>query len=66
MSSPFGQEVGAQGGSLADVCEAGLNDDVGLLINSTRGIIYRSQGTDFAEKAREAALELKEEMAAYL
>lgn len=58
--------VGAQGGSLAKVCEAGLNDDIGLLINSTRGIIYRSQGTDFAEKAREAALELKAEMATYL
>jgi len=58
--------VGAQGGSLEDVCAAGMNADIGLLINSTRGIIYRSNGIDFAEKAREAAVELQQAMTAYL
>ena len=55
--------VGAQGGSLQAVCNAGKNTDIGLLINSTRGIIYQSKGKDFAEKAREAALQLQKEMA---
>ena len=54
--------VGAQGGSLADVCQYGLNDQCGLLINSSRGIIYASNGEDFAEKAREEALKLQQEM----
>jgi orotidine-5'-phosphate decarboxylase len=54
--------VGAQGGSLQDVCQYGMNKDCGLLVNSTRGIIYASQGTDFAEKAREEALKLQQEM----
>jgi orotidine-5'-phosphate decarboxylase len=54
--------VGAQGGSLADVCEYGLNDQCGLLVNSSRGIIYASSGEDFAEKAREEALKLQQEM----
>ena len=54
--------VGAQGGSLADVCQYGLNDQVGLLVNSSRGIIYASGGIDFAEKAREAALLVQQEM----
>ena len=55
--------VGAQGGSLAEVCKYGMNDKVGLLINSSRGIIYASDGADFAEKAREEALKLQQEMA---
>jgi orotidine-5'-phosphate decarboxylase len=55
--------VGAQGGSLQAVCEAGKSESIGLLVNSTRGIIYQSTGKDFAEKAREAALELQQEMA---
>lgn len=54
--------VGAQGGSLADVCEFGLNDQCGLLVNSSRGIIYAGNGVDFAEKAREEALKLQQEM----
>lgn len=54
--------VGAQGGSLQDVCKYGMNKDCGLLVNSTRGIIYASQGRDFADKAREEALKLQSEM----
>ncbi|BDC98402.1 orotidine-5'-phosphate decarboxylase [Persicobacter psychrovividus] len=58
--------VGAQGGSLEKVAENGMNDHCGLLVNSSRGIIYASNGTDFAEKAGEAAKALQEEMAIYL
>ncbi|MBK7138488.1 MAG: orotidine-5'-phosphate decarboxylase [Bacteroidetes bacterium] len=58
--------VGAQGGDLAKVCKYGLNKDIGLLINSTRQIIYASNGKDFAQKAREAALEVQKQMALYL
>ncbi|WP_140938228.1 orotidine-5'-phosphate decarboxylase [Sphingobacterium lumbrici] len=58
--------VGAQGGSLQDVCQYGMNKDCGLLVNSTRGIIYASNGTDFAEKAREEAIKLQQEMEAEL
>ena len=54
--------VGAQGGSLKEVCKFGLNENVGLLINSSRGIIYASNGINFAEKAREEALKLQVEM----
>jgi orotidine-5'-phosphate decarboxylase len=54
--------VGAQGGSLQEVCKYGMNENVGLLINSSRGIIYASNGADFAEKAREEALKMQEEM----
>ncbi|MFK8283957.1 orotidine-5'-phosphate decarboxylase [Capnocytophaga canis] len=54
--------VGAQGGSLDEVCEYGLNADNGLLINSSRGIIYASNGTDFAEKSREEAQKLQQQM----
>ena len=54
--------VGAQGGSLSEVCKYGMNDNIGLLINSSRAIIYASNGTDFAEKAREEALKLQREM----
>ncbi len=54
--------VGAQGGSLADVCEFGLNSQCGLLVNSSRGIIYAGKEEDFAEKAREEALKLQQEM----
>lgn len=43
--------LGAQGGDLEKVCAAGLNGDVGLLVNASRSIIYASGGTDFAEKA---------------
>ena len=58
--------VGAQGGNLQDVCKYGLNKDVGLLINSSRGIIYAGNGDDFAEKAKEKAQELQQEMKAIL
>lgn len=54
--------IGAQGGDLQGVCKYGMNDDVGLLINSSRGIIYASNGADFTEKATEKALELQQEM----
>lgn len=54
--------VGAQGGSLAEVCQYGMNKDCGLLVNSTRGIIYASNGKDFAERAREEAIILQKEM----
>ncbi len=58
--------VGAQGGSLSEVCKYGLNDQIGLLINSSRGIIYASNGTDFAEKAAIAAEKLQQEMTAFI
>lgn len=54
--------VGAQGGSLSEVCRYGLNSECGLLINAARSIIYASSGEDFAEKAREEALALQQEM----
>ncbi len=58
--------VGAQGGSLQEVVKYGMNDHCGLLVNSSRGIIYASGDKDFADKAREKALELRDEMASYL
>lgn len=54
--------VGAQGGSLSEVAENGLNDKCGLLVNSSRGIIYASRGEDFADAAREQALIIQQEM----
>ncbi|NQD72218.1 orotidine-5'-phosphate decarboxylase [Sphingobacterium shayense] len=54
--------VGAQGGSLSDVCQYGMNKDCGLLVNSTRGIIYASSGKDFADRARQEALLLQQQM----
>lgn len=58
--------VGAQGGDLAGVCKNGMTADVGLLINSSRGIIYASDGTDFAEAAAAKAEELQQEMQKFL
>jgi orotidine-5'-phosphate decarboxylase len=55
--------VGAQGGSLEDVANYGWNNDCGLLVNSSRGIIYASNGHDFAEKAAIEAEKLQQEMA---
>jgi len=55
--------VGAQGGSLQDVANYGWNKDCGLIVNSSRGIIYASNGTDFAQKAGLAAQEIQVEMA---
>ena len=58
--------VGAQGGSLQEVCKYGMTKDCGLLVNSSRGIIYVSTDTDFAEVAAVKAKELQEEMAVEL
>ena len=58
--------IGAQGGSLRDVCQYGMNKDCGLLVNSSRGIIYASNGADFAQVAAEKAREVQEEMACEL
>ena len=58
--------VGAQGGSLQEVCKYGMIKDCGLLVNSSRGIIYASNGADFAEVAAQKAQELQQEMAAEL
>lgn len=55
--------VGAQGGSLQEVCKYGMTKDCGLLVNSSRGIIYASNGEDFAKAAAMAAKKLQEEMA---
>lgn len=58
--------VGAQGGSLQEVCKYGMTKDCGLLVNSSRGIIYASADTDFAKIAAVKAKELQEEMAVEL
>ncbi len=58
--------VGAQGGSLENVAAYGMNKQCGLLVNSSRGIIYASSGEDFAEKAKEEAMILQKEMALLL
>jgi orotidine-5'-phosphate decarboxylase len=58
--------VGAQGGSLEEVCKYGLIHDCGLLVNSSRGIIYASNGEDFAEHAAEEAHKLQQQMSAVL
>ena len=58
--------IGAQGGSLEEVCTYGLNSQVGLLVNSSRGIIYASAGADFAEAAREKAKALQLQMSRVL
>ena len=55
--------VGAQGGSLQEVCKYGITKDCGLLVNSSRGIIYASKGEDFADVAAKKAQELQEQMA---
>ena len=58
--------VGAQGGSLAEVAKYGMNDECGLLVNSSRAIIYADKSERFAETAGEAAKAVQEEMAGYL
>jgi orotidine-5'-phosphate decarboxylase len=58
--------VGAQGGNLQDVCKYGMTKDVGLLINSSRGIIYASNQEDFASAAAEKAADLQTQMAEIL
>jgi orotidine-5'-phosphate decarboxylase len=58
--------VGAQGGSLAEVCKYGLTKDIGLLINASRSIIYASGGNDFAEAAAKEAQKVAKEMSGYI
>ncbi len=58
--------VGAQGGSLEEVCRYGMNSDCGLLVNSSRGIIYASNGQDFAQVAGQKAREMQQQMAELL
>ena len=54
--------VGAQGGNLREVCDHAMNDQVGLIINSSRGIIYASGGADFAQAAAAEAQKLQAQM----
>lgn len=58
--------VGAQGGSLEEVVRYGINDDIGLLVNASRSIIYASNDENFADAARAAALELQHQMASLI
>ena len=58
--------VGAQGGSLTEVAENGLSSDVGILVNSSRGIIYASTDENFAREAKKAARELQSQMESIL
>ena len=58
--------VGAQGGSLEEVVKYGMTKDCGLLVNSSRGIIYASTGADFAEAAGHEAAKLRDQMAGLL
>ncbi len=58
--------VGAQGGSLEEVCKYGMNKDVGLLINISRNIIYAGKGTDFAEKASAEAKKISLQMHSFI
>src|ERR1700761_501356 len=58
--------IGAQGGSLEEVCKYGMNKDCGLIVNSSRAIIYASNGEDFAEAARAEDLKDKKQMQAEL
>ena len=62
----LGPGVGAQGGSLEEVAKYGMIDDCGLLVNSSRGIIYASSGEDFAEAAGREAAKLRDQMAELL
>ncbi|MBL0309416.1 MAG: orotidine-5'-phosphate decarboxylase [Bacteroidetes bacterium] len=58
--------VGAQGGDLDAICRNGMNPTCGLLINSSRNIIYASRENDFASAARKASLAIKDEMSGYI
>jgi orotidine-5'-phosphate decarboxylase len=58
--------VGAQGGSLSEVCKYGMNKDCGLLVNSSRGVIYAGKDQNFAVEARNSALQIQKEMAILL
>ncbi|MGQ0739650.1 MAG: orotidine-5'-phosphate decarboxylase [Bacteroidota bacterium] len=58
--------VGTQGGSLKEISEKAMTDDCGILVNSSRAVIYASDKEDFAEKARAMAIEVRQEMKSYL
>ena len=58
--------IGAQGGDLQDVAKYGMNQDCGILVNSSRGIIYASDSLCFAEKTREVAQKLQKKMSVLL
>ena len=58
--------IGAQGGDLEGVCKHGMNDHCGLIVNSSRGILYASDGEDFTQAAQASAKALQEKMAAAL
>jgi len=62
--------VGAQGGSLEEVCTYGMNEQVGLLVNSSRGIIYASKSKNFAmaaaEKAKQLQIQMSKELAKFI
>jgi orotidine-5'-phosphate decarboxylase len=58
--------VGAQGGSLQDITQAAANEDVGLLVNSSRGILYASSGEDYKQAAAQEAQKLAFEMASLM
>ena len=54
--------IGAQGGNLQEVCRVGMNKQVGLIVNSSRSILYASEGVDYAEQAKLKAQEVQQEM----
>ena len=58
--------IGAQGGSLEEVCRYGMNSQCGLIVNSSRGIIYADKSEQFAAAARKAAQEVQQQMAEQL
>jgi orotidine-5'-phosphate decarboxylase len=58
--------IGAQGGSLKEISEKAMNKDCGLLVNASRAIIYASDGDDFAEQAKKAAMAYQQQMSVYL
>ena len=58
--------VGAQGGSLQDVVKYGMNNEVGLLVNASRSILYASSGADYASAAAAEAKKMQEEMAVHM
>ena len=58
--------VGAQGGSLEEVCKYGMNSQCGLIVNSSRAIIYADKSENFAQVAGEKAKEVQQQMATFL
>ena len=54
--------LGAQGGNLQEVCKSGMNDQVGMLINSSRDILYASNGSNFAQASKKRARKLQVQM----